>query len=99
MSNNAANARSKLALRPSEAAEAIGVTGRTLRKWRRHEGLPYFQLDGTVLIPVKQLEASNPGGPSGPRAARRSTRERVEAEMVKALIDAKAISPEGRILQ
>jgi len=46
----------RLALRPKEAAAALGVNERTLRKWRRDEGLPYFQLDGSVLIPVLELE-------------------------------------------
>ena len=45
-----------LALRPKEAAAALGVNERTLRKWRRDEGLPYFQLDGAVLIPLAELE-------------------------------------------
>ena len=46
----------RLALRPEEAATALGVSERTLRKWRREEGLPYFQLDGAVLIPLAPLE-------------------------------------------
>lgn len=46
----------RLALRPREAAEALGVSERTLRKWMRDEGLPYFRVDGAVRIPVGKLE-------------------------------------------
>jgi excisionase family DNA binding protein len=45
----------RLALRPKEAAEALGVSEKTLRKWMRNEGLPYFRLDGAVCIPVTEL--------------------------------------------
>ncbi len=48
--------RDRLALRPNEAARALGISERTLRKWRRDEGLPYVHLDGSVLIPVTELE-------------------------------------------
>jgi excisionase family DNA binding protein len=47
---------SRLALRPKEAAEAIGVSERTLRKWMRDCGLPYARVDGVVLIPRAGLE-------------------------------------------
>ena len=46
----------RLGLRPREAAAALGVSERTLRKWRCDEGLPYFRLDGAVLIPRVDLE-------------------------------------------
>ena len=46
----------RLALRPSEAAQALGVSERTLRKWMRDEGLPYVRVSGVVLIPRAQLE-------------------------------------------
>jgi excisionase family DNA binding protein len=46
----------RLALRPSEAAHALGVSDRTLRKWMRDEGLPYARVGGAVLIPRAQLE-------------------------------------------
>ena len=46
----------RIALRPREAAAALGVSDRTLRKWVRDEGLPYFKLDGTICIPVADLE-------------------------------------------
>jgi excisionase family DNA binding protein len=46
----------RLALRPKEAAEALGVSERTLRKWMRDEGLPYFRVDGAVLLPRAELE-------------------------------------------
>lgn len=47
----------RFALRPVEAARALGITARTLRTWMRHEGLPYFRLGGAVLIPVPELQA------------------------------------------
>ena len=47
----------RLALRPGEAAEALGISERTLRKWMRDDGLPYMRLDGVVLIPRGELEA------------------------------------------
>ena len=46
----------RLALRPKEAAEALGVSLGTLRKWMRDESLPYFRVDGAVRIPVGTLE-------------------------------------------
>ncbi len=46
----------RLALRPGEAARALGVSDRTLRKWMRDEGLPYLRVGGAVLIPRAQLE-------------------------------------------
>jgi excisionase family DNA binding protein len=45
----------RLALRPKEAAAALGVSDRTLRKWMRDADLPYFRLDGAVRIPVADL--------------------------------------------
>ena len=47
----------RLALRPKEVAQAVGVSEKTLRKWMRDDGLPYLRLDGVVLIPRGQLEA------------------------------------------
>ena len=46
----------RLALRPKEAAEALGVSPRTLRKWMRDDALPYFRVDGTVRICVVDLQ-------------------------------------------
>ena len=46
----------RIALRPQEAAEALGVSGRTLRAWMRDEGLPYARVGGTVIIPRVELE-------------------------------------------
>lgn len=47
----------RLALRPGEAAKALGISDRTLRTWMRDEGLPYARVGGAVLIPCAQLEA------------------------------------------
>jgi excisionase family DNA binding protein len=46
----------RLAFRPKEAAEALGVGERTVRKWMRDDALPYRRLDGVVLIPRHALE-------------------------------------------
>jgi excisionase family DNA binding protein len=46
----------RLALRPAEAAEALGIGERTLRNWMRDEGLPFFRLSGVVLIKRNALE-------------------------------------------
>jgi excisionase family DNA binding protein len=46
----------RLALRPKEAADALGVSDRTLRSWMRNDGLPYFQIDRGILIPVAGLK-------------------------------------------
>jgi excisionase family DNA binding protein len=46
----------RLALRPKEAAEALGVGERTVRRWMRDDALPYRRLDGVVLIPRRALE-------------------------------------------
>jgi excisionase family DNA binding protein len=46
----------RLALRPKEAAEALGISERTLRKWMRDEGLPYFRVDGAVCLPTAEVE-------------------------------------------
>ena len=45
----------RLALRPKEAAEALGVGERTLRGWMRDEGLPFARVGGAVLILRKDL--------------------------------------------
>lgn len=46
----------RLALRPKEAAIALGVSERTLRIWMRDEGLPFARVGGVVLIPRGELE-------------------------------------------
>ena len=46
----------RIALRPSEAAEALGISERTLRKWMRDCELPCVRIDGVVLIPRAGLE-------------------------------------------
>ena len=44
---------SRLALRPKEAAEALGISERKLREMLPE--LPHIRLSGVVLLPVKQL--------------------------------------------
>lgn len=45
----------RVALRPREAAAALGISERTLRKWMRDEELPFLRVEGSVLIPVEGL--------------------------------------------
>jgi len=47
---------SRLALRPKEAADALGIGDRTLRTWMRNEELPFLKVAGVVLIPREELE-------------------------------------------
>lgn len=47
---------SRIALRPKEAAEALGVSDRTLRIWMRDEELPFMRIDRGILIPVADLK-------------------------------------------
>ena len=45
----------RLALRPKEAAEALGISERTLRQLLPE--LPHFRRGGVVLLPVEELRA------------------------------------------
>ena len=45
----------RLALRPKEAAEALGISERTLRQILPE--LPHFRVGGVVLLPVEELKA------------------------------------------
>ena len=45
----------RLALRPKEAAEALGIGERTLRQLLPE--LPHFRVGGVVLLPVEGLQA------------------------------------------
>lgn len=46
-----------MTLRPREAAEALGVSERTLRSLMRSGDIPFARLSRAVLIPVSGLEA------------------------------------------
>ena len=46
----------RIGLRPKEAAEALGISDRTLRTWMRNEELPFLRVAGVVLIPREELE-------------------------------------------
>tara|TARA_R110002072_G_scaffold42064_12_gene118126 strand:+ start:76951 stop:77166 length:216 start_codon:yes stop_codon:yes gene_type:complete len=48
---------SRLTLRKTEAAKALGVSERTLHKLLKTEQIGSFKLDRAVLIPVSELEA------------------------------------------
>lgn len=47
----------KLALRPAEAAAALGVSRRTVQDWLSRGVLPCKRLGRVVLIPVDELRA------------------------------------------
>jgi len=47
----------RITLRPREAADAIGVSERTLRSLMRAGEIPFARLNRAVLIPVSGLEA------------------------------------------
>ena len=44
-----------LALRPREAAEALGVSERTLWAWTKNGRIPHVRMGGAVLYPVESL--------------------------------------------
>ena len=44
----------RLALRPAEAADALGISERTLRSLLPR--LPHVRLEGVVLLPIRELE-------------------------------------------
>lgn len=46
-----------IALRPRDAAAALGVSERLLLEWRKNHGLPYVRLGETVLHPVDEVRA------------------------------------------
>ena len=50
-----ADGSNRLALRPKEAAETLGIAERTLRNWMKHAGLPFLRVDSVVLIPRDDL--------------------------------------------
>ena len=56
MKSETIDLNTRIALRPKEAAEALGVSGRTLRTWMRDEELPYIQIDRGILIPIADLK-------------------------------------------
>ena len=45
----------RLALRPREAAKALGVSERTLWDWTQRGEVPYFRRNKTILYPVDAL--------------------------------------------
>ena len=51
-----ADATLKLCLRPREAAEALGVSARTLWTWTKKLGVPHVRNGNVVLYPVDALQ-------------------------------------------
>ncbi|HEX4128504.1 MAG TPA: helix-turn-helix domain-containing protein [Pirellulales bacterium] len=74
MSDNTAPAP-VLALRPRDAAKALGISERTLREWTKNGDIPHVRVDGgrAIIYPVDalrdwlrhQAEASKPS-PAAP---------------------------------
>lgn len=56
MKDNASTSIQRLALRPSEYAEALGVSERNLANMREKHGLPYVKTDQTVLHPIIDVQ-------------------------------------------
>ena len=50
-----ANMQIRVALRPAEAANALGVSPRTLQTWTRRGIIPSMKIDGVVLYSVDAL--------------------------------------------
>jgi excisionase family DNA binding protein len=46
-----------LALRPREAARALGVCGKTLWLWTKQRIVPHVRIGKAILYPVAELEA------------------------------------------
>jgi excisionase family DNA binding protein len=46
----------RIALDQQEVAACLGVDARTVRKWMRDEGLPYFRIGGVLRFPLTDLE-------------------------------------------
>jgi len=68
----------RIALRPKEAAEALGVSDRTLRKWMKDEDLPFLRVAGVVLVPTAGLEEW---------LVERATREHRADELADEIVD------------
>jgi len=45
----------RLALRPAEAAESLGVSARTMADWIKAGDIPYVRRGGCVLLPVADV--------------------------------------------
>jgi excisionase family DNA binding protein len=45
-----------LALRPREAAKALGVSERLLWDWTHHGDIPHVKVGRTILYPVSELQ-------------------------------------------
>lgn len=45
-----------LALRPRDAAKALGISERLLWDWTRTEGVPHVRIGNVVLYPVEALK-------------------------------------------
>ena len=49
--------RIRVALSPKEAAQAIGVSSSTLRRYMVQEGLPYSRVNGRVFLRIDRILA------------------------------------------
>lgn len=44
-----------LALRPRDAAVALGISERLLQEWAKHQGLPNIRIGQVVLYPIEEI--------------------------------------------
>lgn len=80
MKSDTIDLNTRIALRPREAAEALGVSDRTLRTWMRDEELPYLRIDRGILIPIADLKEW-----INERLIRKSTADDIAAEVLAGL--------------
>lgn len=45
----------RVALRPAEAAKALGISTRTFAEWQKLPGFPLLRIGGVRMIPTDQL--------------------------------------------
>ena len=46
----------RVAFRPQEAAESLGISERTMSDWLKLEGFPVARIGGCRLIPIEDLK-------------------------------------------
>ena len=57
MLNDAETSKSSLALRPREAAKALGISARLLWQWTHDGKIPHLRVGRAVLYPRAELQA------------------------------------------
>ena len=77
---------SRMALGPREAAEVLGVSETTLRRYMTTEGLPYSRVNGRIFILVRKLLAW---------VEQHEEQPEEEVDRVLALVDKRQLGVEG----